>query len=80
LINGPQLCLEPINMLFGIDDHVFEQMPGRKIIHLGTVGYAFSKQLHIVELKLKIRLEEVPDRRSYPDLVDMPYLRRTLQI
>ncbi len=41
LIKGPQLRLDPIDTLFSIDGHVLEQMPSRKITHLGTRDIAF---------------------------------------
>jgi len=57
LSDRPELRLEPINMVFGIFDHIFKHMAGGEITDLGAVGDGLAEQFHILTLKFKICCE-----------------------
>ena len=54
LSDRPELRLEPINMLFGIFDHIFKHVAGGEITDFGAVGDGFAEQFHILSLISKI--------------------------
>ena len=57
LIDRPELCLKPVDMLFGIFDHIFKHVASGEITDLGAVGDGLAEQLHILTLKFKICCE-----------------------
>ena len=51
LLDGAQLDLKPIDMLFRIDNHLFQPMAGREIADLRTVGNPVAEDIRIFTLK-----------------------------
>lgn len=43
LIDRPELCLEPVDMLFGIFDHIFKHVAGGEITDLSAVGNGLAE-------------------------------------
>jgi hypothetical protein len=54
LIDRPELRFEPINMFFGIFDHIFKHVACGEITDFGAVGDGFAEQFHILSLISKI--------------------------
>ena len=57
LSDRPELRIKPIDMFFGIFDHIFKHVAGGEITDLGAVGDGLAEQLHILTLKFKICCE-----------------------
>ena len=54
LSDRPELRLKPINMLFGIFDHIFKHVASGEITDLGAVGDGLAEQFYILPLISKI--------------------------
>lgn len=73
LLNGAQLGLEPIDMLFGIDDHFLQPMPSREIADLRAMGNSVTKDFRVVTLEGQIALQQIRYFLSGRNRVQMIY-------
>ena len=79
LIDCSLLRLKPVDMLFGIFDHIFKHVAGGEITDLSAVGNGLAEQLHILRLKSKICCEYIRYGPSSAYLVEMLHVRHSLR-
>ena len=80
LFDGTQLGFEPIDVFFGIDDHVLEYVPGGEISDLGAVRDGLPKQLRVLPLKIQIGGKQRRRVLSVRDGIQVFDVGRTIQV
>lgn len=80
LFDHAQLRFKPVDMFFGIHDHIFQNMPCREISDLGTVRNGFAKRFRIFPLKLQICRKERRHILPMRNGIKMLDVRRSIQV
>lgn len=80
LPDGAELSLKPIDMLFRIDDHLFEPTTGREVSDLCAMGNPVAKHFRILTLEGQIGFQQLRDFLASGDGVQAIHLRSPPQV